>query len=61
MPLANDVPAGQQVRTSRRSFGEIVREAENVDGARLPPREPGYEFTNGRNFDTPKNPYESGA
>lgn len=61
MTLANDVPPNQKVHISHRSFGDIVREAESIDSTALPPRDPAYEFQNGRRFVSPRNPYEPAA
>lgn len=50
----------QRVRVTERTWGDVVREAEMTGEARpLPPqtRDPSYEWTNGRRFLTPANPY----
>ena len=50
----------RRVRVTERTWGDVVREAEMLGEARpLPPptQEPGYEWSNGRRFLTPKDPY----
>ena len=46
-----------RTRLSERLFSEVVREADASGGEKIPPRDPGYEFTNGRKFVTPRDPY----
>lgn len=47
-----------RTRVSTRPWSEVVREADALDGKPpIPVREPGYEFSNGRKFATPTNPY----
>lgn len=46
-----------RIRTSDRLWSEVVREADEIDGKVIPERDPGYEWSNGRKFVTPVNPY----
>lgn len=52
--------SSRRVRVTERTWGDVVREAEMLGEPRPlgpPTREPGYEWSNGKRFLTPVDPY----
>ncbi len=46
------------VRVTERTWADVVRAAEQLEKPAIPQnRDPGYEWSNGRSFYTPPNPY----